>query len=218
MRQKLSSPKVIVLIGVIVAGLLGAFGWFALVSPQKSKSTDLTSQISDVQAQIRVTRITARSNGRAVKSTDEKLQALAVAMPDQIAMPGVLRQLLRNARLADVSLDSVKPAPATLLNGYIAVPMDVTVTGRYFNVARYLKRLRLQAGAVGEHVYAAGRLFDIAIVEYTSTPTDLPKITANLHINAFVYSGSAPVAAPVATPPTDTASSSESASAAGRMP
>jgi len=216
MKQKLTAPKMIVFLGMVAAALLAVLGWFALVSPQKSKNTDLSAQISDVQAQIRVTRITARSNGRTGKTTDEKLRALAVAMPNEVAMPTVLRQLLRNARLADVSLDSVKPAVGTVLNGYITVPIDVTVSGRYFKVERFLKRLRLQAATNGDQVHAAGRLFDIATVQYASASGDVPLITANLHLNAFVYSGSAPVATPVSTPPT--ASTSESATAAGTVP
>jgi len=217
MRAKLSSPKIIALIGTIAIAIVAVVGWFGFVAPQQSRSSKLETQIGEVETQVQVARIAARTDHGDAKNATAKLHVLAVAMPKELRMPNVLRELIWNARLANIRLDSVKPGVATALSGYAAVPIDVTVTGHYFNVERFLKRLRLQANATGDRVRASGRLFDVATVSFQASTADLATITASLHVNVFVYSALAPAAAPVSAEPTDT-SSSESASAAGEMP
>jgi hypothetical protein len=220
MRAKLTSPKIIALLGAVAVGLVAAVGWFGLVSPQKSRSSELDAQISDVTAQVQLVRIAARANRDEAKLTEEKLRRLAAAMPNELQMSKLMRELLWNARRAGVRLDSVTPAVGTTLSGYVAVPVDVAVTGRYFGVEHFLKRLRLQAGGSGDRVHATGRLLDVAKVGFQPADGDAARITATLHLNVFVYNP-APPAAGVAAPVSGQVGESpvtESATAVGRMP
>jgi Tfp pilus assembly protein PilO len=217
MKAKLTSPKGIALIGVILVSVLALVGWFGFVSPQKSRSSELETQISDVQTQIRLTRLSARTDDGEAKTTNQKLRVLAVAMPAELRMPNVMLDLIRNAQIAKVRLDSVKPGAPAVLTSYSAVPIDVGVTGKYSNVESFLKRLRLQATAVGERVHAVGRLFDVTNVSFQTSPNDLPRIVATLHMNVFVYTPVTAAAAPVSAQPTES-TPSESASAVGEMP
>jgi hypothetical protein len=215
-RSKLTSPKFILLLGVVGIALVAAIVWFGLVSPEQSRSAKLETEIGDVTTQLQQARVAARADHGEAKTAKEKLRLLAVAMPTELQMSEVMRELIWNARRADVQLDAVKPAAGTIQNGYVAVPMDVTVTGRYFNVERLLRQLRLQAGRTADGLHAAGRLFDVVTVGFQTTSPDSRRITATLHMNAFVYSPSS-AAAPVSGQEADEPIL-ESASAAGRMP
>ena len=117
-------------------------------------------QIVEAQTQLAVAKATTDS-GAGGKASGASALALARAMPERVEMAGVLRQLHRAANRTDVRLDSVTPQAAAAQSGYSAVPMDVVVTGRYFGVQRFLRRLRTQAGVAGPHVHAAGRLFSV---------------------------------------------------------
>ena len=132
-------------------------------------------------------------------------------MPQRVAMPAMLRQLVRVAKRTGVRLDSVTPQPATTLQGYDAVPMDVVVGGRYLPIQRFLHRLRVQARVAGNQVHSSGRLFSVETVNLAADE-NLPRLTATLHLNAFVYANDASAPAPAATEVP-----SNSVSAAGGM-
>jgi hypothetical protein len=95
--------------------------------------------------------------------------------------------------------------------------MQVVVTGRYFAIQGFLKRLRTQASVVGSSVRASGRLFDVDSVSLAAGEPQLPQLAATIQLNVFTYSGSAGTAAPAPAPAT-ALSTSSSATAAGRTP
>ena len=111
-------------------------------------------------------------------------------MPQRVAMPGILRQLLGAAQQTGVRLDSVTPQAVTPLPGYDAVPMDVVVAGRYLQIQRFLHRLRVQARVTQDGVHSSGRLFSVETLNLAADEK-LPRLTATIHIKAFVYGGKA---------------------------
>ena len=214
MKDKLT-PKVVAALAAVAVAAVALIGWFGLVSPQRSKAADLDQQIAETQTQLVVLQATSPGSKQAGASA----RVLTRAMPESVAMPGVLRQLLRAATRADVRLDAVTPQAATTLAGYDALPMDVVVTGRYFAIQRFLHQLRTQTRVAGDRVRSSGRLFSVDTLNLAPGEAQLPQLTATVHMNAFRYSGSPAAATPVATPEaaTDTSTSS-TADAAGGTP
>jgi hypothetical protein len=97
--------------------------------------------------------------------------------------------------------------------------MDVSVTGRYFAIQRFLHLVRTQTRVVGDHVRSSGRLVSVDTVSLAAGENGLPELTATIHMNAFTYSGSPAAATSAATPETaPDNSNSDSAVAAGRTP
>ena len=215
MKDKLT-PKVVAALAAAAVAAVALVGWFGVVSPQHSKAAELDTRIADAKTQLVVLNASRQSPSGSARGASALV--LARAMPRSVAMPTVLRQLLRAARHADVRLDSLTPQPATAQSGYSTVPMDVVVTGRYFAVQRFLKHLRTQAGFSGSRVHASGRLFSVDSVSLAAGEDQLPQLAATLHLNVFTYSGSAGAAAPTAAPTAEAASTSVSASAAGGTP
>src|SRR5919197_3447976 len=118
---------------------------------------------------------------------------------------------MRAARAGTVRLDAITAQPLAPLAGYSAVPLDVKVTGDYLGIKRFLHRLEAQADADGDRVHARGRLCAIDSVDFEPGENDLPQLSATLHLNAFVFTHSAPPTAPAAEAP-----SSPTATATGR--
>jgi Pilus assembly protein, PilO len=217
MKDKLT-PKVVAALAIIVIGVVALIGWFGLVSPQRSKASELDRQIADAKTQLVVAKAQAHPSSRG-KTTGASAFVLARAMPRQVRMSGVLRQLQGAANGAGVRLDSITPQAPTTQSGYDAVPMDVVVTGRYFTIQAFLRELRTQARVAGSRVHASGRLFSVDSVTLAAGEDQLPQLAATIHLNVFTYSGSAGTSA--SSPATSTASGSStsgSAVAAGRTP
>lgn len=214
MKDKLT-PKVIAVVAAVAVAAVALIGWFAVVSPQRSKASDLGHQVADARVQLAVAKADARSHRSAKSRTSARL--LARAMPDEVAMPQVLRQLQRAARRAHVRFDGITPQAATTLNGYQAVPMDVVVAGRYFAIQRFLHALRDQARVAGDRLHASGRLFGVDTVSLAADDEGgLPRLIATIHMNTYVYSGSA--AAPATSGAPASSSLPSSATAAGGTP
>ena len=211
MKDRLT-PKVVAALAATAVAAVALIGWFGVVSPQRSKAAELDSRIADAQTQLVVLKATSPSGVRAGGASPA---VLTRAMPRSVAMSTVLRQLQRAARQAGVRLDSLTPQAATAQSGYSTVPMDAVVTGRYFAVQRFLKRLRTQAGLSGPRAHASGRLFSVDSVSLAAAEAQLPQLAATIHLNVFTYSGSAGAAAPTADP---TAEAEVSAIAAGGTP
>ena len=207
MKDKLS-PKVVLTLTAVAVAAAVLIGWFGLVSPQRSKASSLDQTIQETQTQLVVAKANARPAGRAKVGASQR--SLRRAMPQRVAMPAMLRQLLRISKRTGVRLDKVTPQPATTLQGYEVVPMDVVVAGRYLPVQRFLHRLRVQARVAGDGVHASGRLFSVDTLNLAADE-QLPRLTATIRVNGFVYDNQAPAPAPAAT------DASNSVSAAGGM-
>jgi hypothetical protein len=185
MKVKLT-PKVVAALGVVAVAAVALIGWFALVSPQRSKASNLDRQIADAKTQLVVAQATAH-RGSGAKGASALV--LSRAMPGELEMPTVLRQLIRTAHHTKVSLDSVTPQAATPLADYSTVPMAVVVSGGYFGVQRFLHELRTSAGVVGSHVHASGRLFSVDSVSLAPGQEELPQLSATIQLNVFTYNG-----------------------------
>jgi hypothetical protein len=215
MKDKLT-PKVVAALAAAAIVVVAVIGWFGFVSPQHSKAAKLDREIADAQTQLVVAKANAHPQVGA-KASGASALVLSRAMPRQVAMSGVLRQLQRVANRAGVRLDSLTPQAPTTQSGYDAVPMSVVVTGRYFPIQTFLRELRTQAGVAGSRVHASGRLFSVDSVSLAEGENKLPQLAATIALNVFTYSGST---VPGAAPATATASDSSSgaAVAAGGTP
>ena len=178
--------------GLIVIVLAG---WFVFLSPQSSKAAALDSQIGD--ANIKLSETQSFMQGPAPKQSVADLRRLRRAIPDDVEMSEILRQLSWASRASGVRLESITPSAAVPSTGAQAVPIALSVKGRYFRLAKFMHLLRLEAGVKDGKAHASGRLYGIDNVSL-STADKGGLVTATLALNAFV-AGSAPAAAPATT-------------------
>jgi hypothetical protein len=170
-------------------------GWFALVSPQSSKAAALDTQIGDANVELATTQTFLQSPASHQSVAD--LRRLRRAIPDDVEMSEILRQLAWASRASGVRIESITPSQAVPSTGAQALPIALSVKGRYFRIAKFMHLLRLEAGVKGGKPYASGRLFGIDNISL-STGDKGGLIMASLALNAFVY-GSTTTPAPAST-------------------
>jgi Tfp pilus assembly protein PilO len=190
--MKKISPKMLALAVLGAVAVIALIGWFGLVSPQRSKAHKVDDQIADAKSQLRVARMlaTAHPSGSGKKKTG--LAQVRIAMPDDVQMPSVLNEVQKLARSSKVSLDTFTPSAATVLSGYNAVPIQLSVAGRYNTVEKFLRSLRQQAGSRGGHLWATGRLYDVQNVSLSPGADDESDLTASIQLAVFTYTGQLP--------------------------
>jgi len=175
-----------------ISGLLVVIlvGWFVFVSPQASKASALDSRIGDANVQLASTESFMQSPESKQSVTD--LRRLRRAIPDDVEMSEILRELAWASRASGVRIQSITPAQPVASAGAQALPITLSVKGRYFRLAKFMHLLRLEAGVKDGQAFSSGRLYGIDNVSL-STGDKSGVIMATLALNAFV---SGPAAAP----------------------
>jgi len=190
MINRLNGRTALALSTLIVLALVSV-GWFLLLSPQRSKAAELDDQITAAHTQLALARVISRGSGRQASSVPRR--RLETAMPDDVRMSEILRQLSWAAAAAHVRIEGITPQGVEPRTGYQAIPLSVTLQGRYFAIARFLQLLHTQAVAKGSQVHATGRLFAVNGIQFSTAPTapEDELIQASLSIDAFSYASAA---------------------------
>jgi hypothetical protein len=219
MSSLLRSPKG--KIGAIAAGGLLVFlaVWFLLVSPQRAKATEVSTDLASTRAQVveRKTALATPSANVTVRPSD--LYRLAKALPDDTNMSGILLDVNRITAQNKLTFISITPAPQVLGTGYLQQPLDVMVQGRFSDISSFLADLRTLVRVRDTRLDARGRLYSVSSVNITApdSPAKFPVVKAAVKLNAYAFS--APVAVtPAPDPSTSTDTSSDGTVAAGATP
>jgi hypothetical protein len=196
------SPRLLAVLALAGILALALIGWFGVVSPQRSKASSLDARIADAKTQLHTAQMlsSVQHSGKGEKSG---IALLDTAMPKNLQMPSVLKQVQGLAAASSVSLDSFSPSAATPQDGYDVVPINVSVSGRYTAVKGFLRRLRTEAVQRNGHIQASGRLFDVESVGLGAGNGGVPQLTAAITLAVFVYTG-VPLPTTTTTTTTDT--------------
>jgi hypothetical protein len=180
------------IVGLIVLLLAG---WFVLLAPQSSKAAALDTQIGDANIHLATTQAFLQSPESKQSVTD--LRRLRRAIPDDVEMSQILRELSWASRASGVRIESITPSQPVPSTGAQAVPIALSVKGRYFRLAKFMHLLRLEAGVKDGKAHASGRLYGIDNISLSAGDKG-GLITATLALNAFVVGPAAATPAPVA--------------------
>jgi Pilus assembly protein, PilO len=202
-RRKVS-PVAAAGIGVAIALLVAAAGWFLLVSPQRANAAELDEQIAAVEGQISAARVAQLQADDLEPIRAADLFRLSKAMPSDIDISGVLLELSRIARETGITFKSIVPGATASLTSFRVQPIELTFEGDFYSLSDFLYRVRSLVGVNSGRLNAKGRLFTVDKLAFTEGDDGFPQVAAALTVSAYLY-GSGPVsgapAAPAATPP-----------------
>lgn len=223
--SRMRKPTIVAIGAGVLAVVILAGGYLALVAPKRSKVADLERAASATQSQLTVALAQAHSTPvRSERVQIADLFRLSRAMPDSVDPAGMLLDLSRLARGSHVQLVSVAPqAPASSSSttapplGYQSVEVDVQLQGRYGAVTSFLAALRRQVVVRNGALHAGGRLFGVDSLQLAAGDAGFPQVKATLTLEAYVFSAPAGVATQTmpGAPQPAPASSGGSVSAAG---
>jgi len=178
-------------------------GWYVLVAPQRSKASALGAQIGDAQIKLAATQAFLRSGSGRRSVAD--LRRLRVAIPDEVRMSDILRQLAWAAGRTGVRIDTLTPSAPVPTAGAQTVPIALSVTGHYFRIAKFMHLLRTRADVSAGNVHASGRLYAVDNISFSNSDKS-GAISATLALDAFVYGTTSAATAATTTASPDTTS------------
>jgi hypothetical protein len=214
------SPAATAGIGIGFTLVIAAMGWFLLVSPQRSRASELDAKIASVEQQITASRAAQlqAADAKPIRSAD--LFRLTKAMPSDNDIPGVLLELSRIASETGIVFEQIVPQATVAAGEMRAQPIDLTFEGNFYSLSDFLYRVRNLVSVQRGRLIANGRLFSVEKLQFSEAPSGFPNIRANLTLSAFLY-GSGPTAAPPAastTTATDTTSTDTTATTTPETP
>jgi Tfp pilus assembly protein PilO len=190
-------------LAVALVAVIGAGGWFLLVSPKRSTSEELDGRIAGVESEIKVRRTLLASPQAQVKFRASDLYRLTKAMPDAPHTAAVLLEINRLAKRREIAFTSIRPDVSVPLTSYTVHPFVITLEGRYGSISGFLGDVRRLVQVRKKRLDVRGRLFSIDSVSLgePDEKEGFPNVKATVTIDAFVYGGA---------PPADAAGGSES--------
>lgn len=202
-RRKVS-PAAAAGIGVAIAVVLAAAGWFLLVSPQRSHAAELDVQVAAVEDQINAARVAKLQvdDLQPIRAAD--LFRLSKAMPSDIDISGVLLELSRIAKETGITFKSIVPGATASLTSFRVQPIELTFEGDFYSLSDFLYRVRSLVGVDSGRLNAKGRLFTIDKLAFTEGDDGFPQVAAALTVSAYLYGTGPTVGAPAAPPATST--------------
>ncbi len=169
----MSQTKTWSLLTATLVVLMLIAGWFLLLSPQRSHAADLRGQASEQQQAnegLKTQVATLKAQQAAEPANTARLAAISQRLPDNEALPALVRALTAAASAAGVELVTIAPAtandvvlpvsaapvapaaaagdestpeatPAVAGTGLQQVPLTLTVNGDYANIQQFLAGL-----------------------------------------------------------------------------
>jgi len=196
------NPRLALLLAILLVLVVVLVGWFTILSPERSKAAELNGQIDDANVSLASTQ--ALLDDPAAHRSIAQVAQLRRALPPDVEMSEIVRQLTWAAGRTGVRVDSITPSGQVPSAGAQAVPITLQVTGRYFRDANFMHLLRTRAKVENGVVRVKGRLYAIDNISLGKSATG-GLVTATLALDAFT-SGAAPPGSTTtgAQPPTST--------------
>lgn len=216
-RRKVS-PVVAAGIGVGIALILAAAGWFLLVSPQRSHAAELDVEIAAIEDQISAARVAKlqADDLQPIRAAD--LFRLSKAMPSDLDISGVLLELSRIAKETGITFKSIVPGATASVTSFRVQPIELTFEGDFYSLSDFLYRLRNLVQLRDGDLSANGRLFTVDTISFAEGRGSFPNIQASLSVNAFVYGTKPAAAAPPPPPATTTTATTTTPTAPAAAP
>ncbi|GAA4354087.1 hypothetical protein GCM10023145_21470 [Angustibacter luteus] len=201
----------------MVGVLLIVAAWFLLISPQRSEAASLrdeATQQSAANAQIKLKTQQLKAQFASLPARQAQLAEIKQQMPENPALPSLVRDLSKYADQAEVVLQSVAPstpapltaaantttAGATSTTGIEQIQTTVVATGSYAELTLYLQKLQSK-------MRRAVLVDNVALVPATSDGAAKSDLQMTLLTHVFVLDSSK-IAASVGAVGTTTPSTS----------
>jgi Tfp pilus assembly protein PilO len=222
-----------IMIAVIIVAVAVGGGWLGVAKPKREEVKQLDAKISAAQSDLAGSSARAgqyRAARASLRQHPEAFAKAGTALPNRIATPELLRTLTQAAKGTGVTMTDFKTAAGTdSTPGITSVGLQLSFTGEFVALQRYLSRLQRLVAVSRDKVEAKGRL--VALKSVKLAPGEGHKLTATVTAAAYVLqpgglavgSAAAPAATPApasaaastATPTTPTTPASPSTTAGG---
>jgi len=133
-----NKQKLALLLLIMVA--VGAVFYYVIQQPKYKQLKDLQVKLNDLQSQIQESKKIADNLPRLKREYEQLQIELASALtelPNQKEIPSLLTSITNMGKSAGLDFLVFRPKPEEQKDFYSAVPVDISVSGSFINVANF---------------------------------------------------------------------------------
>lgn len=200
--MRVTKGKEVYIITAVVAVVLIVAWYFLLLSPTRTKLSDLDGQVQAQQAALATaTQEVARleSYKKTAPQSRAEIVRLGKMLPESEGIPSLIIELTRTADASGVDLNSISRGATQPGTPFGLQSVTLAVTGRFFDVEDFLYRLETYVAFRNASFRVTGRLLEVKTVTLTggtaaADGTTAP-LTVSIELNAYLWAGPAAGAA-----------------------
>jgi len=184
----------------VVAVVLIVAWYFLLLSPTRTKLSDLDGQVQAQQAALATAQqdvARLESYKKTAPQSRADIVRLGKMLPESEGIPSLIIELSSTAHTSGVDLNSIARGATQPGTPFGLQSVTLQVTGRFFDVEDFLYRLESYVAFRNASFRVTGRLLEVKTLTITGAATttsgSAPPLTVSVELNAYLWA--APVAA-----------------------
>ena len=189
------------IIAAIVAVVLIVAWYFLLLSPTRSKISDLNTQITTANAQLERTQVSL-TQLQAYKKTAPQSRAeivrLGKMLPASEGIPSLILELTKTASASGVDLLGITRGTSQTGSPFGIQIVQLSVSGRFFDVEDFLYRMESYVAFRNAEFRAEGRLLEVTQLTMTggaaTTSGTTAPLTVSISLSAYLWGAPATAA------------------------
>lgn len=177
-------------LGLMGLAIIGAGGYFLLLSPLETTVNALRAQHASLQRELTEARAAAADVARFKREAaelEQRLEAMKERLPSEKDMPPLFRTLTDAAYQAGLAVSLFQPREGQVRDYYVEIPITVSAEGGYHQLGEFLER-----------VAALPRVVNVAEFKLTGLTKARSPMKADLTLATYTYR---PVGSPPAPKP-----------------
>ena len=203
--MRATKGKEVYIITAVVAVVLIVAWYFLLLSPTRTKLSDLDGQVQAQQtalttAKQEVARL--ESYKKTAPQSRAEIVRLGKMLPESEGIPSLIIELTRTAEASGVDLNSIARGATQPGTPFGLQSVTLQVTGRFFDVEDFLYRLESYVAFRNASFRVTGRLLEVKTLTMTggtaTTSGTAAPLTVTVELNAYLWAGPAAAAATAA--------------------
>jgi Tfp pilus assembly protein PilO len=193
--------KEVYIITAVVAVVLIVAWYFLLLSPMRTKLSDLDGQVQAQQAALATAKqeiVRLESYKKTAPQSRAEIVRLGKMLPESEGIPSLIIELTRTADASGVALDSIARGATQPGTPFGLQSVTLQVTGRFFDVEDFLYRLESYVAFRNASFRVTGRLLEVKTLTIagaaTATSGLTSPLTVTVELNAYLWAGPAAAA------------------------
>jgi len=200
--MRATKGKEVYIITAVVAVVLIVAWYFLLLSPTRTKLSDLDGQVQAQQAAL----VTAKQEVARLESYKKtapqsraEIVRLGKMLPESEGIPSLIIELTTTADASGVELNGITRGATLAGTPFGLQSVTLAVTGRFFDVEDFLYRLEAYVAFRNASFRVTGRLLEVTTLGLTggaaTTSGSAPPLTVTVGLSAYLWAGSGSAAA-----------------------
>jgi type IV pilus assembly protein PilO len=203
--MRIARGREVYIITAVVAVVLIVAWYFLLLSPTRTKISDLDGEIQTAQTALTTSQhdvARLESYKKTAPQSRAEIVRLSKMLPMSEGIPSMIIELTKTTDVSGVELSTITRGTTLPGTPFGVQTVNLSLSGRFFDVEDFLYRLESYVAFRNASFRVTGRLLQVTVLSLTGgtlTPTGtLGPLTVTVTLNAYLWGGVAS-AVPTAT-------------------